>query len=370
MIIDCLKLSGGLMVAVVGDGMYQRRNRIRDFYLHVKQGLMDNRLFENGNEYIFSAQIFAWLDGWKSQLEVSLLAALRFYAGGSYQTDIGVNKFVSISQQSVSRSIKEVTDALNRPQILNRFIKFPQDIQELNSCRRKFYEKFGFPGVVGCIDCTHVAIVPPPGNNPEMPERAFVNRKGYHSINVQLICDSNAKILNIVAAHAGNTHDSFIWTNCEVERVMRQIHGEGRSNYYLLGDSGYPLRPWLLTSFNYEPAPDTPEYRYNVAHKSVRSIIERCNGILKARFRCCLKDRVLHYKPEMACKIINACAVLHNLCTDHHMPVPEDEEVIDVNDGLIQAPPLEENERAQGRINPELVAGRNTRARLIRARFQ
>lgn len=38
--------------------------------------------------------------------------------------------------------------------------------------------------------------------------------------------------------------------------------------------------------------------------------------------------------------------------------------------GLIQAPPLEENERAQGRINPELVAGRNTRARLIRARFQ
>ena len=67
-----------------------------------------------------------------------MLAALRFYAGGSYQTDIGVNKFVSISQQSVSRSIKEVTDALNRPQILNRFIKFPQDIQELNSCRRKY----------------------------------------------------------------------------------------------------------------------------------------------------------------------------------------------------------------------------------------
>ena len=41
--------------------------------------------------------------------------------------------------------------------------------------------------MVGCIDCTHVAIVPPPGNNPEMPERAFVNRKGYHSINVQLV---------------------------------------------------------------------------------------------------------------------------------------------------------------------------------------
>lgn len=46
----------------------------------------------------------------------------------------------------------------------------------------RFYEKHRFPGEVGCIDCTHVAVVAPNEN-----EHIYVNRKGYHSINVQLV---------------------------------------------------------------------------------------------------------------------------------------------------------------------------------------
>lgn len=42
------------------------------------------------------------------------------------------------------------------------------------------------PGIVGCIDCTHVAIVPPKQQDPLAPEHIFINRKQYHSINVQL----------------------------------------------------------------------------------------------------------------------------------------------------------------------------------------
>ena len=52
----------------------------------------------------------------------------------------------------------------------------------------RFYNKYGFPGVVGCVDCTHVAIVPPKKNCPTYPEHIYVNRKGYHSINVQIVC--------------------------------------------------------------------------------------------------------------------------------------------------------------------------------------
>jgi hypothetical protein len=40
---------------------------------------------------------------------------------------------------------------------------------------------------VGCIDCTHVAIVPPARNNPQLQEHIFVKRKGYHSLNCQLV---------------------------------------------------------------------------------------------------------------------------------------------------------------------------------------
>lgn len=39
----------------------------------------------------------------------------------------------------------------------------------------------GFPNVLGCIDCTHIRLKKPNNN-----EADFVNRKGYHSLNVQV----------------------------------------------------------------------------------------------------------------------------------------------------------------------------------------
>jgi hypothetical protein len=67
-----------------------------------------------------------------------VLAALRFYAAGSYQADVGYNCFVGISQQSVSNAFHEVTEALNQPQILNNtYIKFPNNLEALRSIRQK-----------------------------------------------------------------------------------------------------------------------------------------------------------------------------------------------------------------------------------------
>lgn len=52
----------------------------------------------------------------------------------------------------------------------------------------RFFETTGFQGCIGCIDCTHVAIAPP-NKDPlnAHPEYIYVNRKGYHSVNVQLV---------------------------------------------------------------------------------------------------------------------------------------------------------------------------------------
>ncbi|XP_023310324.1 adenylate cyclase type 10-like [Anoplophora glabripennis] len=52
------------------------------------------------------------------------------------------------------------------------------------------------------------------------------------------------------------------------------------------GDSGYALRPWLLTPLQ-NPQGNIEEM-YNMKHKSTRATIECCNGLLKMRFRCSL----------------------------------------------------------------------------------
>ena len=92
-----------------------------------------------------------------------------------------------ISQCSVSRSIATVTDVLC--DCAKDFICFP-NVDGQKRIQLRFQEKYGFPKVLGCVDGSHIPIVAPSKNEPP-----YVNRKGYHSINVQAICDADFSIL-------------------------------------------------------------------------------------------------------------------------------------------------------------------------------
>jgi hypothetical protein len=65
-----------------------------------------------------------------------VLAALRFLAGGAYQNDVVLNKYINISQASMSRSINEVVEALNNPTVLNEWVAFSDNLEELNKIRQ------------------------------------------------------------------------------------------------------------------------------------------------------------------------------------------------------------------------------------------
>lgn len=135
----------------------------------------------------------------------------------------------------------------------------------------------------------------------------------------------------------------------------------------LAGDSGYALRPWMMTPIVVDN-PNIAIRRYNDRQKSTRSLIERCNGLLKMRFRCLLKHRVLHYRPDVCSKIINACTVLHNMCIHDNVPPPEgQDEVLDF--GMNVMDNINEPEIAIINRNHELTAGRRIRNNLIRQYF-
>lgn len=82
---------------------------------------------------------------------------------------------------------------------------------------------------------------------------------------------------NIVVRWPGSTHDSFILANSFLPQIMRGVNG------WFLGDSGYPLKKWLLTPFA-QPS-NQQEQRYNSSHCSTRNTVERAFGVLKSRFR-------------------------------------------------------------------------------------
>ncbi|CAL1262123.1 unnamed protein product [Larinioides sclopetarius] len=220
-----------------------------------------------------------------------------------------------VSQSSVSKCIREVSDVMSK-NLLKKYVKFPGDQSTQTAIKEEFFQYCGLGGVLGAIDCTHVAIVAPP-NDGYHHEKNYVNRKGWHSINAQLVCDMNMRIMNVVARFPGCTHDAFIWQSCNLKKAFdngSKIHGDG----WLLGDSGYPQENHLHIPYHTVTSGSNAE-QYNDAHSRGRCVIERCNSILKNRFRCLLKHRTLHYMPETACKIINTCIILHNMCVEENM---------------------------------------------------
>lgn len=82
------------------------------------------------------------------------------------------------------------------------------------------------------------------------------------------------------------------------------------------GESGFFLEPWLLTLLLREPI-KTPHFAYNEALCSARNCIERLFGVLKSTWRYLFRHRVLQYEPAFVGRIVDACAVFHNIQNAH-----------------------------------------------------
>ena len=87
------------------------------------------------------------------------MLALRFYASGSFMEVIGDT--MGFDKSTVSRAINNVTNALVLHK--DKFIKWPNPAETPES-KQNFFLRGGFPGVIGCVDGTHVRIQAPWGS--------------------------------------------------------------------------------------------------------------------------------------------------------------------------------------------------------------
>ncbi|KAJ3602710.1 hypothetical protein NHX12_030459 [Muraenolepis orangiensis] len=232
--------------------------------------------------------------------EIQLLAALRYYAVGSFLEVVGDG--YGLSKTSVWRCVEAVTNLLLGH--ANDYIRLPSTRQEIMEVHQGFYAIAGIPRVIGLVDGTLIPIA-----NPSMRDQAFISRKGYAAINVQVVVDSMGVFLDLVARWPGSIHDSFLWANSVVGQHAEQgIFGQS----LFLGDSGYPLRTYLFTPV---ANPTTQAERaYNTAHIRTRCVVERTIGVWKQRFRCIHRSAGgLRLQPQRCCAVLIVTAMLHNI---------------------------------------------------------
>ncbi|RVE54447.1 hypothetical protein evm_000932 [Chilo suppressalis] len=234
--------------------------------------------------------------------EIMLLAALRYYATGSFRKLEG--DCLNICQQSMSRIVSIVSMIFANQ--MKRFVKLPL-MSELSKVKNKFFEIGCFPSVIGCIGCIHIKIKSPGGLSAEV----YRNRKGWFSVNVQAVTGPNLQFFDLVVRWPGSCHNSFIFNN---SRINQRLHS-GELQGILLGDNGYAVSPILMTPYL---APSNPtQEKYNKSHIKTRNSIDHAFKVWKHRFPCLQVGMAI--KLQTTVSVICACAALHNIaisCND------------------------------------------------------
>lgn len=221
---------------------------------------------------------------------------------------MSVGDFSGVYPTTASKVIKRVTTAICSLKREHVYLPEPNS-EEYHQIRQGFYQIAAFPRVLLAIDCTHVRIESPGGDQGE----TYRNRKGWFSLNVQAACDHSLKIRNIVARWPGSAHDSIIFQNSQLKAIF---DSERMENSLILGDGGYASERYLMTPLG-EPETDA-ERRYNQSQIRTRNVIERCFGVLKRRFPALALGMRLDILTVQ--DTIVATAILHNIAVDQNEP--------------------------------------------------
>ncbi|KAB0804577.1 hypothetical protein PPYR_01547 [Photinus pyralis] len=271
------------------------------------------------------------------KIEKQLMIAIWYLA--NLECFRSVAERFGVSKSSAWKCLHCVCEKLIEYNKTAKVLAWP-NVQSQERISRMFYKKANFPS---CIDGSHVPIKAPLHNH-----TSYVNRKGFHSVILQAICDDKYLFTDVYAGEAGSVHDAMVFKRSEFsvnENAYEFLH-----NGHILGDSAYPLTSKLLVPFKDYGQLTEVQKHYNTAHAKTRVPIEQAFALLKGRFRRLklVENTRIDRIPIM---VVSAC-ILHNICMLN-------KDILDIN---IQS---EQNEEREMTINyaAESVtqAGKNKR---------
>ncbi|XP_066600973.1 putative nuclease HARBI1 [Prorops nasuta] len=223
-----------------------------------------------------------------------------------------VSKF-DISNSSAWHAVKRVVKILC--QLRNHFIRWP-GAEAAKATSRVIEGKYKLQGVLGMMDGTHIRILAPKEN-----AVAYINRKGYHSIQLQVICNEKRQFIHCFAGMPGSVHDMRVF---KYSGVQQKCCENNFFNKYIIADSAYTIQKHIMVPYKDNGHLLVDEINYNRILSQSRMVVERSIGLLKGRWRCLL-DKLLMRRTDLIPYYIIACCVLHNvclLCEDEEIDVP------------------------------------------------
>ncbi|KAI4335634.1 hypothetical protein L6164_014266 [Bauhinia variegata] len=264
--------------------------------------------------------------------DYTLAAALfRLAHGANYKA---LARRFGIDSEEVCRAFYVVCKAVNEN--LGHLFEFRTDLERI-------VVGFGwssFPNCVGVLGLVRFGI-----------DGELLGNHG--SLMVQALVDSEGRFLDVSAGWPSTMkpetilHQSKLYLGVEESREL--LHGppyelsDGHLiPQYVLGESCFPLLPWLLTPYNRlneEDSFSSAERAFNSAHNDAMGLVGTAFGRLRARWQLLSKQWKQDCLETLPFVIVAGC-LLHNFLIKCREPVPVDdmnylkEEDLPVFDGM------------------------------------
>ena len=214
-----------------------------------------------------------------------LALTLRYLATGKSQQSLSFS--FRIGKSTVSKIVSETSLAIYES-LRDPFIKHPSSKEEWLSISSSFEESWNFPHCLGAIDGKHIRI-----ECPQLSGTNYYNYKGFYSIILLAICDSNYCFTLFDLGHYGSNNDSGVLARSKMGEVFEtdglNIPEPSRHStckfdplsFFLVGDEIFPLKTWLMRPYPGKLTKKQMIFNYRLSR--ARRTIENAFGIFCAR---------------------------------------------------------------------------------------
>ena len=275
-----------------------------------------NRLKSQGRSTRQSSMYIAACNGGRPWIagEVKVAMTLRMMAGVSYLHLFLWMNVEPDHSRSIFRHVTRYWICNDDVISINFFdvIKNDKELLKISSTFGKRSQNI-FSGTVGALDGWLVKIRCPTLRECNNPGKYFC-RKGFSAINVQVIVDLQKRVLWRKIGEKGSAHDSPVFHESSLGQFLEYWASKFEERgLYLIGDSAYALRSYLLTPYD-NAKPGSTEDTFNFFLSSQRIYVECAFGEIDRRwgiFWKPLQGSLVNHK-----YVIDAGLRLHNFIVD------------------------------------------------------
>jgi hypothetical protein len=169
-------------------------------------------------------------------VELKLSMTLRFLAGASYLDIVDLH---GVAACTFWKYLHLTIDAINLVYTLPLLpILESGQLSQLEAAAEAYDERTAgvMAGCIGAIDGCAIKICRPRGVHPAQ----YYCRKGFYSVNLQLVCDSARRVTWMSVLATGSTHDSSALAMSHLGEILADpSHPLAGTNYWLAGDDAY-----------------------------------------------------------------------------------------------------------------------------------